>query len=145
MSRFYSRHVQTTRKIPGDSATRYVKYPTSTSTRGDYYTRDGNEDPDGPEPTLSTAAAPEAPKPTPPHPREGGRGFRGPSEKYTDPSRGDRSGVLPRLEGRWSVMQMTIFVDSPYACRRASTECSASSRRTARPGFDGAGKALSRN
>lgn len=38
--------MQTTHKIPGDSATRYAKYLTSTATRGDYYTREGEgEDP----------------------------------------------------------------------------------------------------
>ncbi len=37
--------MQTTHKIPGDSAVRYAKYLTSTSTRGDYYTRDGADDP----------------------------------------------------------------------------------------------------
>jgi conjugative relaxase-like TrwC/TraI family protein len=42
--RGYLRRVQTTHKIPGDSATRYAKYLTSTATRGDYYTRDGDED-----------------------------------------------------------------------------------------------------
>ena len=42
--RNYFRYVQTTHKIPGDSATRYAKYLTSTATRGDYYTRDGAED-----------------------------------------------------------------------------------------------------
>jgi len=36
--------VQTTHKIPGDSATRYAKYLTSTATRGDYYTSDGEDD-----------------------------------------------------------------------------------------------------
>ena len=36
--------MQTTHKIPGDSATRYAKYLTSTATRGDYYTRDGEDD-----------------------------------------------------------------------------------------------------
>ena len=36
--------MQTTHKIPGDSATRYAKYLTSTATRGDYYTRDGEGD-----------------------------------------------------------------------------------------------------
>ena len=36
--------MQTTHKIPGDSAVRYAKYLTSTSTRGDYYTRDGEDD-----------------------------------------------------------------------------------------------------
>ena len=44
MPRFYVRHVQTTHKIPGDSATRYAKYLTSTTTRGDYYTRGGEDD-----------------------------------------------------------------------------------------------------
>ena len=42
--RGYLRHVQTTHKIPGDSATRYAKYLTSAATRGDYYTRDGEGD-----------------------------------------------------------------------------------------------------
>ena len=42
--RSYVRRVQTTHKIPGDSATRYAKYLTSTATRGDYYTRDGEDD-----------------------------------------------------------------------------------------------------
>jgi hypothetical protein len=41
--------MQTTHKIPGDSATRYAKYLTSISTRGDYYIRDG--DPDQPVPS----------------------------------------------------------------------------------------------
>ena len=36
--------MQTTHKIPGDSATRYAQYLTSTATRGDYYTRDGESD-----------------------------------------------------------------------------------------------------
>ncbi|MGH2831398.1 MAG: MobF family relaxase [Solirubrobacteraceae bacterium] len=36
--------MQTTHKIPGDSAVRYARYLTSTSNRGDYYTGDG-EDP----------------------------------------------------------------------------------------------------
>ncbi len=36
--------MQTTHKIPGDSAVRYAKYLTSTATRGDYYTRDGEDD-----------------------------------------------------------------------------------------------------
>ena len=36
--------MQTTHKIPGDSATRYAKYLTSTATRGDYYTRDGEDE-----------------------------------------------------------------------------------------------------
>jgi conjugative relaxase-like TrwC/TraI family protein len=36
--------MQTTHKIPGDSATRYAKYLTSTATRGDYYTRDAESD-----------------------------------------------------------------------------------------------------
>lgn len=44
MHRGYLRPVQTTHKIPGDSATRYAKYLTSTATRGDYYTRDGEGD-----------------------------------------------------------------------------------------------------
>ena len=42
--RRYVRRVQTTHKIPGDSAVRYAKYLTSTATRGDYYTRDGESD-----------------------------------------------------------------------------------------------------
>lgn len=41
--------MQTTHKIPGGSATRYANYLTSTSTRGDYYTLDG--DPDKPVPS----------------------------------------------------------------------------------------------
>jgi conjugative relaxase-like TrwC/TraI family protein len=41
--------MQTTHKIPGGSATRYANYLTSTSTRGDYYTLDG--DPDQPVPS----------------------------------------------------------------------------------------------
>lgn len=44
MNQVYVRLVQTTHKIPGDSATRYAKYLTSTATRGDYYTRDGESD-----------------------------------------------------------------------------------------------------
>ena len=36
--------MQTTHKIPGDSAMRYAKYLTSTATRGDYYTIDGEGD-----------------------------------------------------------------------------------------------------
>jgi conjugative relaxase-like TrwC/TraI family protein len=36
--------VQTTHKIPGDSAVRYAKYLTSTATRGDYYTTEGEDD-----------------------------------------------------------------------------------------------------
>jgi conjugative relaxase-like TrwC/TraI family protein len=36
--------MQTTHKIPGDSAVRYAKYLTSTATRGDYYTTDGADD-----------------------------------------------------------------------------------------------------
>ena len=43
--RRYVRSVQTTHKIPGASATRYSNYLTSVSQRGDYYTRDGNEEP----------------------------------------------------------------------------------------------------
>jgi conjugative relaxase-like TrwC/TraI family protein len=34
--------MQTTHKIPGGSATRYAHYLTSTASRGDYYTADGN-------------------------------------------------------------------------------------------------------
>lgn len=41
--------MQTTHKIPGRSATRYANYLTSTSTRGDYYTAEG--DPDQPVPS----------------------------------------------------------------------------------------------
>lgn len=41
MHRRYVRLVQTTHKIPGDSAVTYAKYLTSTASRGDYYTRDG--------------------------------------------------------------------------------------------------------
>jgi conjugative relaxase-like TrwC/TraI family protein len=37
--------VQTTHKIPGASASRYANYLTSTSQRGDYYARDGTEEP----------------------------------------------------------------------------------------------------
>ncbi len=44
MQRFYLRHVQTTHKIPGESAVPYAKYLTSATTRGDYYTRDGEGD-----------------------------------------------------------------------------------------------------
>jgi conjugative relaxase-like TrwC/TraI family protein len=44
VNQVYVRLVQTTHKIPGDSATRYAKYLTSTATRGDYYTRDGESD-----------------------------------------------------------------------------------------------------
>ncbi len=36
--------MQTTHKIPGDSAVRYAKYLTSTASRGDYYTRDAEGD-----------------------------------------------------------------------------------------------------
>ncbi len=36
--------MQTTHKIPGDSAVPYAKYLTSTATRGDYYTSDGEDD-----------------------------------------------------------------------------------------------------
>jgi conjugative relaxase-like TrwC/TraI family protein len=42
--------MQTTHKIPGDSATRYAHYLTSTASRGDYYTADGDTD----EPVPST-------------------------------------------------------------------------------------------
>ena len=41
--------MQTTYKIPGDSASRYANYLTSVSQRGDYYTSDG--DPDQPVPS----------------------------------------------------------------------------------------------
>ena len=37
--------MQTTHKIPGASATRYSKYLTSVSQRGDYYARDGKDEP----------------------------------------------------------------------------------------------------
>lgn len=37
--------MQTTHKIPGASATRYSNYLTSVSQRGDYYARDGGEEP----------------------------------------------------------------------------------------------------
>ncbi len=43
--------MQTTHKIPCDSATRYAKYLTSTSTRGDYYTRDSKNDSEAPVPS----------------------------------------------------------------------------------------------
>lgn len=43
--------MQTTHKIPGDSAVTYAKYLTSVASRGDYYTRDGNEDEDQPVPS----------------------------------------------------------------------------------------------
>ena len=43
--------MQTTHKIPGDSAVTYAKYLTSVASRGDYYTRDGNDDPDQPIPS----------------------------------------------------------------------------------------------
>jgi conjugative relaxase-like TrwC/TraI family protein len=36
--------VQTTHKIPGDSATRWSRYLISQASRGDYYTRDGPSD-----------------------------------------------------------------------------------------------------
>jgi conjugative relaxase-like TrwC/TraI family protein len=42
--------VQTTHKIPGDSATRYAHYLTSTASRGDYYIAEGEAD----EPVPST-------------------------------------------------------------------------------------------
>ncbi|MGA8746030.1 MAG: MobF family relaxase [Solirubrobacterales bacterium] len=51
MNQVYVRDVQTTHKIPGDSATSYAKYLTSTATRGDYYTRDDKDDSDGPVPS----------------------------------------------------------------------------------------------
>jgi conjugative relaxase-like TrwC/TraI family protein len=40
----YVRGVQTTHKIPGESATTYAAYLTSTATRGDYYTGDGESE-----------------------------------------------------------------------------------------------------
>jgi conjugative relaxase-like TrwC/TraI family protein len=43
--------MQTTHKIPGESATTYTQYLTSTASRGDYYTRDGGEDRDRPVPS----------------------------------------------------------------------------------------------
>jgi conjugative relaxase-like TrwC/TraI family protein len=43
--------MQTTHKIPGVSAVTYAQYLTSTSTRGDYYARDGNDDEDRPVPS----------------------------------------------------------------------------------------------
>ena len=43
--------MQTTHKIPGDSAVTYAKYLTSTAARGDYYTRDGEAESDGPVPS----------------------------------------------------------------------------------------------
>lgn len=43
--------MQTTHKIPGDSAVTYAKYLTSTATRGDYYTRDGSDESDEPVPS----------------------------------------------------------------------------------------------
>jgi len=43
--------MQTTHKIPGDSATTYAQYLTSTAARGDYYTNDGGEDRDRPVPS----------------------------------------------------------------------------------------------
>ena len=43
--------MQTTHKIPGDSAVTYAKYLTSVASRGDYYTRDGNDDQDQPVPS----------------------------------------------------------------------------------------------
>lgn len=54
--------MQTTHKIPGDSATTYAQYLTSTASRGDYYTRDGGGEQDrlvpsrwhGSEKTLSS-------------------------------------------------------------------------------------------
>ena len=36
--------MQTTHKIPGDSATTYARYLTSTASRGDYYAGDGEPD-----------------------------------------------------------------------------------------------------
>jgi conjugative relaxase-like TrwC/TraI family protein len=43
--------MQTTHKIPGDSATTYAQYLTSTASRGDYYTRDGGDERDRPVPS----------------------------------------------------------------------------------------------
>jgi conjugative relaxase-like TrwC/TraI family protein len=43
--------MQTTHKIPGDSAVTYARYLTSTSTRGDYYARDGEGEEDRPVPS----------------------------------------------------------------------------------------------
>lgn len=40
----YVRAVQTTHKIPGDSAVTYARYLTSTSSRGDYYSLDGGSE-----------------------------------------------------------------------------------------------------
>ena len=51
MRRRYLRQVQTTHKIPGGSAVTYAKYLTSTAARGDYYTRDGNDESDAPVPS----------------------------------------------------------------------------------------------
>ncbi|MBA3865233.1 MAG: hypothetical protein H0X42_02615 [Solirubrobacterales bacterium] len=53
--------MQTTHKIPGDSAATYAKYLTSTSTRGDYYSRDGNDDSAQPVPSRCVRPAPTAP------------------------------------------------------------------------------------
>jgi conjugative relaxase-like TrwC/TraI family protein len=43
--------MQTTHKIPGDSAVTYTQYLTSTASRGDYYTRDGGDKRDRPVPS----------------------------------------------------------------------------------------------
>ncbi len=43
--------MQTTHKIPGGSATTYAQYLTSTASRGDYYTQDGEDDEDRPVPS----------------------------------------------------------------------------------------------
>ncbi len=52
MRRRYVRwRVQTTHKIPGGSATTYAQYLTSTASRGDYYTQDGEDSEDRPVPS----------------------------------------------------------------------------------------------
>jgi conjugative relaxase-like TrwC/TraI family protein len=43
--------MQTTHKIPGDSAVTYAQYLTSTASRGDYYARDGEGEEDRPVPS----------------------------------------------------------------------------------------------
>lgn len=43
--------MQTTHKIPGDSAVTYAQYLTSTASRGDYYTRDGEDERHRPAPS----------------------------------------------------------------------------------------------
>ena len=76
--------MQTTHKIPGDSATRYAKYLTSTATRGDYYTRDGAVERSGAEPLARLAGTAAGARPRP----------RGPGRAQR-PARGD-AGLLPR-------------------------------------------------